>query len=233
MPPPEKTTPSPLPRLLLLLSVTTGLVDAISVLGLGKVFTANMTGNVVFLGFAVVGTPGYTALSYIVAIATFMGGALLSGFVWRLHREKPLRRWLIAAAVIEAALLCGAAAIATRFDIATLTPDVHLYAIIGLTAITMGFRNGTIRQLKVPDLTTTVLTLTITGLASDSNLVGGNNPNWQRRVGSVLAIFAGATLGAALVMRYGLAIPLLLAALLILTGTVGCAVHPSSNEPVG
>ncbi len=40
---------APLPWLLLLLSVTTGLVDAISVLGLGKVFTANMTGNIVFL----------------------------------------------------------------------------------------------------------------------------------------------------------------------------------------
>jgi hypothetical protein len=54
-----KPVASPLPWLLLLLSVTTGLVDAISVLGLGKVFTANMTGNIVFLGFAASGTPGF------------------------------------------------------------------------------------------------------------------------------------------------------------------------------
>jgi hypothetical protein len=52
-----KPSTSPLPGLLLLLSVTTGLVDAVSVLGLGKVFTANMTGNIVFLGFAAAGTP--------------------------------------------------------------------------------------------------------------------------------------------------------------------------------
>lgn len=230
---PEKATPSPLPKLLLLLSVTTGLVDAISVLGLGKVFTANMTGNVVFLGFAVMGTPSFTALYYVVAIGTFMGGALLSGFIGRIHHEKPLRHWLIAAAVIEAVLLCGAAVMATGYDMATLTPARNLYAIIGLTAVTMGFRNGTIRQLKVPDLTTTVLTLTITGLASDSSLVGGTNPNWLRRVASVLAIFVGAALGATLVMRYGLAIPLLLAAVLILVGTLGCATHSASAEPAG
>ena len=52
------TTPSrpdPLPRVLIVLTVTTGLVDAVSVLGLGRVFTANMPGNVVFLGFAMAG----------------------------------------------------------------------------------------------------------------------------------------------------------------------------------
>lgn len=52
----------------------------------------------------------------------------------------------------------------------------------------MGFRNATIRQLKVPDLTTTVLTLTITGIAANSSLAGGANPNWARRIGSVAAI---------------------------------------------
>jgi uncharacterized membrane protein YoaK (UPF0700 family) len=57
--PADKTVHSPLPWLLLLLSMTTGLVDAISVLGLGKVFTANMTGNIVFLGFAAAGTSGF------------------------------------------------------------------------------------------------------------------------------------------------------------------------------
>ena len=62
--PPASQSASPLPGLLLLLSATTGLVDAVSVLGLGKVFTANMTGNVVFLGFAAAQTPvSYTHLT--------------------------------------------------------------------------------------------------------------------------------------------------------------------------
>jgi len=65
---PTPPQPALLPPLLLLLSFTTGLVDATSVLGLGKVFTANMTGNIVFLGFAAVGTPGFTVAPYLIAI---------------------------------------------------------------------------------------------------------------------------------------------------------------------
>ncbi|MDE1172883.1 MAG: YoaK family protein [Parvibaculaceae bacterium] len=222
---------SPLPWLLLLLSVTTGLVDAISVLGLGKVFTANMTGNIVFLGFAAVGTPGFHVAPYLVAIAAFLAGALIAGWTGRAHTGRPLRRWLITAALIEAVLLWIAAGAAASFDIATQTPQPELFAIIAFTAITMGFRNATIRQLKIPDLTTTVLTLTLTGLAADSSLAGGSNPNWARRIGSVAAICAGAALGAFLVMRSGLSAPLVLAGLLILGGTIACALHPSAAEP--
>jgi len=223
---------TPLPWLLLLLSVTTGLVDAISVLGLGKVFTANMTGNIVFLGFAAVDTPGFAPLSYVVAILAFMTGALVAGRVGKGHEGRPMRRWLLVAALVEAGLLWIAAAVAIGFDPASPSPDGRLQAIIALTAIAMGFRNATIRQLKVPDLTTTVLTLTITGLAADSRLAGGGNPNWGRRVGSVVAIGLGAAIGAALVMRGGLVAPLLLAGGLVLAGTLACMAHPSAREPV-
>lgn len=226
--------PSPLPMLLLLLSLTTGLVDAVSVLGLGKVFTANMTGNVVFLGFALAGTPGFVVAPFLVALATFMIGALVAGRVGKQMSRRPLRRWLLTAAVVEAGLLWGAAAIASRFEVTDQAPRWALYAIIAATAIAMGFRNATIRQLKVPDLTTTVLTLTITGIAADSSLAGGGNPNWARRIGSVAAILGGAALGALLVVRTGsLVIPLMLAGVLVLVGTALCAVHPSALEPAG
>ncbi|MCX7513030.1 DUF1275 family protein [Frateuria hangzhouensis] len=69
------------------------------------------------------------------------------------------------------------------------------YLVIALSAAAMGSRNATARQLKMPDLTTTVLTLTITGLASDSALGGGANPNIARRLGAVVAILLGAMLG--------------------------------------
>ena len=85
--------------------------------------------------------------------------------------------------------------------------------------------------MKIPDLTTTVLTLTLTGLAADSKWAGGANPNWGRRVGSVVAIFAGAALGAAMVMHTGMAIPLILAGVLVLSGTVACALRPESIAP--
>jgi uncharacterized membrane protein YoaK (UPF0700 family) len=67
----------PLPVLLLLLSVVTGLVDAVSYLALGHVFVANMTGNVVFLGFALAGAPGLSAPASLAALAAFLLGALL------------------------------------------------------------------------------------------------------------------------------------------------------------
>jgi uncharacterized membrane protein YoaK (UPF0700 family) len=228
----DKPATSPLPWLLLLLSVTTGLVDAISVLGLGKVFTANMTGNIVFLGFAASGTPGFSVAPYVFAIAAFMVGALIAGRVGKHHAGSPLRRWLLTAASIEAALLWIAAGVAIGFDVATQSPGSSVNIIIALTGLAMGFRNATIRQLKVPDLTTTVLTLTITGLAADSGLAGGTNPNWARRIGSVAAIFLGAAIGAYLVTHGGLVAPLILAGTLIFAGTIACMLHPAAARPL-
>lgn len=227
-----KPATSPLPWLLLLLSVTTGLVDAISVLGLGKVFTANMTGNVVFLGFAASGAPGFKIAPYAFAIASFMVGALIAGRVGKRHADLPLRRWLLIAASVEACLLWIAAGVAIGFDVATQTPSTSVYIIIALTGLAMGFRNATIRQLKVPDLTTTVLTLTITGLAADSSVAGGSNPNWVRRIGSVAAISLGAAIGAYLVTHGGLVAPLILAGGLIFAGTLACMLHPAAGRPL-
>lgn len=228
----DKPATSPLPWLLLLLSVTTGLVDAISVLGLGKVFTANMTGNVVFLGFAASGAPGFRIAPYVIAIASFMVGALVAGRVGKRHAGAPLRRWLLIAASVEAVLLWIAAGVAIGFDVATQTPGKSVYIIIMLTGLAMGFRNATIRQLKVPDLTTTVLTLTITGLAADSSIAGGANPNWARRIGSVAAIFLGAAIGGWLVTHGGLVAPLILAGGLIFAGTLACTLHPAAARPL-
>jgi uncharacterized membrane protein YoaK (UPF0700 family) len=224
-------SPSPLPRLLLLFSTTTGLVDAVSVLGLGKVFTANMTGNIVFLGFAVVGTPGFMIAPYILALAAFIFGALVGGRLGRKYGEAPLRNWLVWAALFETFLLWLSAAIAFGIEVVAQTPQWRVSAIVVLTAIAMGSRNATVRQLKVPDLTTTVLTLTITGIAADSHLLGGAAPNLGRRLGAVAAIFVGAAIGAALVVRFGLTPPLMLAGGIVLLVTLAFARHPASAQP--
>lgn len=224
-------SPSPLPPLLIFLSATTGLVDAASVLGLGKVFTANMTGNVVFLGFAAAGLPGFNAPVFLLAIITFMAGAVVAGRMGRRFVGEPLRQWLLLSALIEALLLAMAAVVAIGLDVSA-QPTIQVMAIIGLTAIAMGFRNATVRQLKVPDLTTTVLTMTITGLAADSSLAGGSNANWKRRVASIVGILAGATLGAVLLQRVGLVAPLGLAALLILAATVIASRHRDTAAPL-
>ena len=88
-----------------------------------------------------------------------------------------------------------------------------IFSVIALTAVAMGLRNSVMRKLAIPDLTTTVLTLTIAGLAADSSLTGGDNPRWQRRGAAILAILAGAAAGASM-LRYSVAVPLLVCGLM-------------------
>jgi uncharacterized membrane protein YoaK (UPF0700 family) len=79
----------------------------------------------------------------------------------------------------------------------------------------MGLRNATVRRLAVPDLTTTVLTLTVTGIAADSSLAGGNNPRVGYRLAAIFLMLFGAASGAVL-LRFGPATPLLLSGMLVL-----------------
>src|ERR1700727_1098962 len=69
----------PLTVLLLTLTFTTGLVDAVSYLGLGRVFSANMTGNVVLLGFGIAGGYQLPIVAPIVSLLAFLGGAAIGG----------------------------------------------------------------------------------------------------------------------------------------------------------
>src|SRR3954466_8711894 len=105
----DKPATSPLPGLLLLLSITTGLVDAVSVLGLGRVFTANMTGNVVFLGFAAVGVPAFSVARAVVSFVGFVRAAILGGNLGVAMAGVARRRWLLTVAVVEARLCFVAA----------------------------------------------------------------------------------------------------------------------------
>lgn len=228
---PAENAPDYRVPLLLLLSATTGLVDAASVLGLGRVFTANMTGNVVFLGFAAAGVPGFAWLSFVAAIASFMLGAVAGGRTYRHFIGRPLRQWLLASALFESALLIISGIVAIGLGLGTPEP-AQLYTIIALTGIAMGFRNATVRQMKVADLTTTVLTLTVTGIAADSAAAGGGNINWGRRVGAIVAIFVGALVGAVMLVQLGLTAPLVLAGSMILLGTLAYIAHPSAGEKV-
>lgn len=227
----------PLPQVLVVLSAVTGLVDAVSVLGLGQVFVANMTGNTVFLGFAVGGAPGFEVPRYVVALLAFLAGALAGGWVANAFAGATRRQWLMTVAAVEAILFWAAAVMALRYDAGSLSPASRLFTLIGLTALAMGLRNATVRRLKVPDLTTTVLTLTLTGLAADSSLSGGENRNWRRRVAAVVATFVGAVVGAVLVRTSGLVVPLVIAGAVVLGVTLAYSAHTASRanaaEPNG
>jgi uncharacterized membrane protein YoaK (UPF0700 family) len=201
-----------LPPVLLALTVITGLVDAVSYLGLGHVFTANMTGNVVLLGFGLAHAGGLPVLAPSISLAAFLLGAGAGGRIAVSLAERR-RRHLSVALAIEAGLLGCAALIAAASTIAI--DSLAAYVVIALVAVAMGVRNATVRKLAVPDLTTTVLTLTLTGLAADSRPAGGTSHNSHRRAAAVVSLLLGALLGA-LLEKQNLALPLAVAA-----GTVG------------
>ena len=205
----------PLPPLMLALTLTTGLVDAFSYLTLGHVFVANMTGNVVFSGFALVGAPGFSLTASLAAVGAFATGALFGGRLARrahAHRGRLLHRAL----VLETLLVAAACAAAQMADS---SHDAVRYLLIVLLGLAMGVQNAAARALAVPDLTTTVLTLTITGIASDSRLAGGPGSRAGRRVLSAAAMFLGALIGALAVLHGHRSMPLLLAALLLAAAT--------------
>lgn len=219
----------PLVVLLYTLTLTTGLVDAVSVLGLGRVFTANMTGNIVFMGFAVGGAPGFSIPRCIAAVASFLLGAAIAGRIGKAMEDSPRARWLMTIAGLEAVLFFGSALFAMGYDLRNLAPATQLYAMIVMTGIAMGLRNATVRRLSVADLTTTVLTLTLTGIAADSSIAGGANPRWGRRVTAVVLMFIGAALGALLVLSVGLAAPLWITGVAVMLVTLLYTRHPDSQ----
>lgn len=200
---------------LIALTFSTGLIDAVSFISLGHVFTANMTGNIVLLGFAVGEATGLSAARSGVSLLAFMAGALFGGMINVRHSDWTQMRLLKRAIVIEAALLLVATSFAASAGTKTEISPILTYGLIVLLALAMGVRNAVVRKLAVPDLTTTVLTLTVTGIASDSSLAGGANPRWSTRVTAVITMFAGAATGA-MFLRYGVFIPLGASSLIVL-----------------
>ncbi|KUO17642.1 YoaK family protein [Streptomyces dysideae] len=207
----------PLPPLMLILTVVTGLVDAVSYLALGHVFVANMTGNVVFLGFALAGDESLSALASVVSMAAFLLGALAGGRLgtrFATHRGHLLRTATAVQTILVAITVAVAAASHGR-----VTTGVQ-YTLIVFLGLAMGLQNSVARRLAVPDLTTTVLTLTLTGLAADSTPAGGEAPRPGRRILSVLAMFLGALVGAQLLLHGHLVLTLVLTLVLLAVTSV-------------
>jgi uncharacterized membrane protein YoaK (UPF0700 family) len=200
------------PYVLMGMTAVTGLVDAVSFLSLGRVFTANMTGNIVLLAFATARVPGLSITLSLAALVSFLSGALLGGRIMAPASGDSHFRFAARAFLLEAVLLAAASVCAIGYKGDVVEPSVQPLALIALTAVAMGARNAAVRKLAIPDLTTTVLTLTITGIAADSSLANGNNVRLARRIGSVVALFSGAALGAVVVRYYSVALALGLAA---------------------
>ncbi|WP_042398336.1 YoaK family protein [Streptacidiphilus carbonis] len=218
----------PLPPLLIALTVVTGLVDAFSYLVLGRVFVANMTGNVVFMAFSMAGSKDFSLTASLTALVAFAAGALLGG---RLVNRFPEHRGrLLLAAVATETVLVLASYVAAELSADPASGWVR-YLLVVLLGVAMGSQNAAARRLAVPDLTTTVLTLTITGIAADGRLAGGADSKAGRRLLSAASMFVGALVGGALALHGSVGLPLLLAGVLLTGTTALLTPHTRSALP--
>jgi len=225
--PPAGDRHGPLVPMMIALTFVTGIVDAASYLKLGHVFVANMTGNVVFLGFALAGARGLSSATSLVALAAFLLGALTGG---QLGARTPEHRGhvLRAASAFQATLL--ALALIVALAVGEPLDGGARYALLVPMALAMGVQNAAAQRLAVPELTTTVLTRTLTGLASEAALAvgaGGDGSKFALRTVAVVAMALGALTGGLLVLNVAVAAALAVAGAIVLA--VGIAVHALSR----
>lgn len=180
---------------MLALTFSTGIIDAVGYLGLDRVFTGNMTGNVVILGMALTGNTPLPVAGPALALVTFMGGAALGGRVLRGRGQG----WSRATTGMLAGV--GAALALLTVVVVAVGPVLRLpvaLAVTGALGLLMGVQAATARTIGVADVSTVVVTSTLTALSAESRLAGGRGQTWFRRAAAVVLIGAGAAVGALL-----------------------------------
>ncbi|MBZ5734668.1 DUF1275 domain-containing protein [Nocardioides sp. TRM66260-LWL] len=215
--------------LMLVLTFTTGIVDAVGYLGLDRVFTGNMTGNVVILGMALVGGDGLPILGPALALLGFMAGAALGGRVLRRAGVAWTSRTTVLFALVGVVTLGLAVLLLVDGEEPARAVGVTVTTLLGAV---MGVQAATARVIAVKDVTTVVVTSTITGLAADSVLGSGKaraaGGGSGRRFLAVALILAGAAAGAAL-LQWHLGAGLVLAGVLIVGVTLVGGLHARAS----
>lgn len=209
---------------MLVLTFTTGIVDAVGYLGLDRVFTGNMTGNVVVLGMALVGGNGLPVLGPLLALGGFMAGAAIGGRVLRRADGAWTRLTTALFAFVALVMIALAVVLLLGGDTPTHPLQVTVTTLLG---VAMGVQASAARFIGVKDVTTVVVTSTITGLAADSLLGSGRGGGTGRRLLAVVLIIGGACVGAAL-LRWHLGAGLVLAGMIVATVTLVGALHAAA-----
>ncbi|MCK8644908.1 YoaK family protein [Mycobacterium colombiense] len=211
---------------LLLLTFATGLADSISILALGHVFVANMTGNVIFLGFWLAPSTTIDLTAVAVALPTFICTTIVSGRLSR-HFGVRTRTWITTVLATEITLLVTLAVVAGA-GLLRYQGNSKLI-MIAILAVTFGLQHSSARQFGIQELSTTVLTSTIVSLGLDSRLAGGTGERHRLRIGVVATMCAGAFLGATM-SRYVIAPVFVVAAAVIATGLLIFRWGPSATK---
>ncbi|MFT4298373.1 MAG: YoaK family protein [Aeromicrobium sp.] len=208
--------------LMLALTFSTGVIDAVGYLGLDRVFTGNMTGNVVILGMAVAGADDLPIAGPLLALGGFLAGAALGG---RALRGRASTGWdgrITVLFGLVAAVLFAVSGVLLADEHPAHGPALALTTALGAA---MGLQAAVARFIAVKDVTTVVVTSTITGLAADSVLGGGKPGHANRRMAAIALITTGAGVGAlALQVHLGLGV-LIAAALTAAVTATGHLLH--------
>jgi uncharacterized membrane protein YoaK (UPF0700 family) len=217
----------PLLALLLALTVLAGVVDATSILRLGHVFVATMTGNLVFLGLAAAGAKGFAVGTSALAVGGFVVGVLIGA---RACRAASSQRGLALRNVLGVKLWLGGAVTVIAILTGPHFPVGSRDAMLILLAMSMGAQLAAFRYLKVPDLLIVVLTMTITGALTEHGH-GWTEPAMLRRGLALLAFAVGALSGALLILNLGVAAALSFGLAIIIATTI--AAHRVSRAATG
>lgn len=201
---------------LLTLTAATGALDGVSYLALDRVFTGNMTGNVLFVGFGLVGVPGIPVVNNLIALLTFLFGAALGS---RITRRGSGAAKLPASSL--ALLVAGTALVLVLSGIWIAIGPLGrstMIVVTGLLALLLGAQSAAVKHLGIRDLSTVVVTMTMVNLATDSRIAGGTATSWVRRLAAIVSMGLGALASAAVTVRAGGAYALLLAGIVMAVG---------------
>ncbi|AWB85657.1 DUF1275 domain-containing protein [Mycetocola zhujimingii] len=202
--PPTAARDTGLVAALLILSVSTGILDGVSYHALDQVFTGNMTGNVLFVGFALGGQQELPVINLLVALLAFVLGVIVAA---RVLRIRPTRDRVPRATTVM--LACGTAAtLAIGVGWGWIEPldSTGILLVTGVLAFFLGAQASALKPVGIRDISTVVVTMTIVNLASDGWFVGKNDPHWLRKLLAILAMALGAYVGAALYFSFGAAV---------------------------
>ncbi|QOC91388.1 YoaK family protein [Micromonospora craniellae] len=225
---------------LLVLTVATGAIDGVSFLALDRVFTGNMTGNVLFIGFGLAGVPGLPVLNNLVALLAFMLGAVLAARLTRgAGGPAKLPRSGLVVLVTGSTLTLALAVL----WLGTGAPGtIAMIVVTALLALVLGAQAAAVRHVGIRDLSTVVVTMTMVNLSADSRAAGGAGAAWVRRLAAIVAMGLGALVAAILTLRVDGSWALLTAGTVMAAGTamvaavrrreVAAAREATASDPV-
>jgi uncharacterized membrane protein YoaK (UPF0700 family) len=203
--------------LLVALTVASGAVDAISYFGLGKVFSAFMTGNIVFLSFGVTHIEGPDLIAVIVALSLFTAGAYL-GLRFTTLRCDESGVWPPAVTVLLVLVAIAETCFLVMWLATAGQPSAEFAdALTAFFSLAMGIQTAAVRSLGVQGIFTTAGTFTLVAFAG--TFAGSRSRDELPRLAGVLVgLVVGATAGGLLflhVRSYAPALPLVITVLVI------------------